>query len=116
MAEVPEGYEGAVGEAALAGSAFAETAFEVPPDPGVVRTLQRVESAKDRKARERLEREVEADRVAAEKQKARDARRAADQEKQRRSRRKKRSGSSSSKSESDSDTSSKSDSSRAIVM
>ena len=109
LPEVPEGYTGATGEAALAGSDFAETAFDVPPDPGAVKALARVESDRDRKARERLEREAAADKRAAEKQKEKDARRAA-KSKQRR-RRKQRSGSSSSSSDSDSGGSSSSGSS-----
>ena len=107
LPEVPEGYTGATGEAALAGSEFAETAFDVPPEPGAVRRLARAESDKDRKARERLEREAAADKRAAEKRKGRDARRAKEKSKQRR-RRKQRSGSSSSSSDSDSGGSSSS--------
>jgi hypothetical protein len=101
LPEVPEGYTGATGEAALAGSDFAETAFDVPPDPGAVKALARVESDRDRKARERLEREAAADKRAAEKQKEKDARSAEEKHKQRR-RRKQRSGSNSSSNDSDS--------------
>ena len=107
LPEVPEGYTGATGEAALAGSEFAEAAFDVPPEPGAVKRLARAESDKDRKARERLEREAAAGRRAVEKQKEKDARSAAERHRQRR-RRKQRSGSSSSSNDSDSGGSSSS--------
>ena len=84
-----------------------ETAFDVPPEPGAVEKLARIESDRDRKARERLDREAAADKRAAEKRREEDARRAKAKIKQRR-RRKQRSGSSSSNSDSDSGGSSSS--------
>jgi ABC-type phosphate transport system auxiliary subunit len=71
---VPEGYAGAIGEAALLGSPFDKATFLVPPDPGVVRELSKPESSRERKAREKVEREVEAERKAAEKHAAAKAR------------------------------------------
>jgi hypothetical protein len=109
---VPEGYAGAIGEAALLGSPFAEATFVVPPDPGVVLELSKPESSRERKAREKVEREAEAERKAAEKHAAAKARGIA-RRARKKSKKRRDSSSGSSSSESESSGSSDSDSSSA---